>query len=833
MNINHDGKLAIAIGRSRYEEKWQNIEVYWSDLLGQLANSRDTGETREEYLAMDEKRQADVKDIGGFVGGYLDDGIRKIDHVRFRQVVTLDLDTAKADIWGEIMDEFKLDCAMALYSTHKHSLETPRFRLVVPLDRTVTPDEYEAIARKIAEKVGLGYCGDATTFRVNQLMYWPSHPADCAPVFEYYDAEWLSADAVLAEYGGNWKDVSRWPRLDTESWGFRRTAAMKQADPETKGGIVGAFCRTYDVQAAIDKYLPGVYISTGRRDRMTYAKGSTCGGLVLYDRGKFAYSNHSTDPANNQLCNAFDLVRIHLFGSMDAPGESGGKAESYRRMCDLAMKDEAVCATLAADEKASAVLGYGAGYGEERDPGEPPDEDGTGGGDDGDCGDPPASGPAPDPMAWEQKLERDKGGKVKPSVTNAVLIISEHPMLQCVKYNELTHAIEVHGKLPWDRPNKYWSEMDDAQLYVWIADNYKVQFPETQYRRAMLAAVDKRRFSPLKDRLKALPRWDGTPRIDRMLCEYFDAPDTPYTHAVTRASMIGAVKRVMEPGCKHDNVLVLDGKQGYGKSSFIAKLAGEFFSDSLKLTDMKDKAAAEKLQGVWIMEIGEMQGHRKADMDCVKGFISCQVDRYRPSYGRVVEQFPRSTVIWGTTNTEEDGFLRDLTGNRRFWPVKIRQKTGNKSIWADLTGDEVDQIWAEALEAYKSGEHNYLTPEMELEAQKAQQEALVSDDREGLVIDYLNTPIPDDFYSWTQFKRADYFADPKRYEKERQAAKTDRPYISPVEIWVECFGRPLNQWDRKCSYDIAAIMARIPGWVKNGERHRIDGYGLQRVYSRV
>lgn len=822
--VKYDGNVAIALGNNRYSTDWRNLDAKWSVLVEKLSDSKDTGETMAQYLAMDDDKQASIKDIGGFVGGHFRGGRRLKDHVDCRQVVTLDLDDAPEDLWDQIMDDFVLDCAMVLYSTHKHRPGHPRYRIIIPLDRKVTAEEYEAIARKVADKIGIDYC-DATSFRPTQLMYWPSHATDCAPAFEFYDAAWLSADEVLAEYGGHWDDISYWPRTCAEKAIVNKAGSGKQADPESKPGIVGAFCRTYDVPGAIDKYLSDVYVSAGD-GRYTYTKGSTSGGLVIYDGGKFAYSNHSTDPASCQLCNAFDLVRLHLYGTMDAPGESGGKAESFRRMSELAAKDEAVKATLADDEKASSVLGYGT-----RDEGEPPEEEEGGEGAGGNNGNGSNSTAASGGMDWEKKLERGKDGKVKPSVTNAILILSCHPSLAGIEYNELTHAIEVRGKLPWPRPNKYWREMDESQLYAWVADNYKVQFPDNQFRRALQVAVDGRRFSPLRDRINALPAWDGVERVDAIFIDYLSAPDNPYVRAVTRASMIGAVKRAVDPGCKHDNVLVLNGAPGIGKSTLIAKLAGDFFSDSLKLTDMKDKSAAEKLQGVWIMEIGEMQGSRKADIECVKGFVSCQVDRYRPSYGKVVEQFPRSAVIWGTTNST-DGFLRDITGNRRFWPVQTPAK-GPKSIWDDLTEDEVNQIWAEALAAYKAGESNYLSDDMEQEAAKAQQDAMVADDREGLVIDYLDTLIPDDFYSWTPYTRTDYYQQPKRYEKEHKAAKAPREYVSPVEIWVECFGKPLNQYDRKCAYEIASIMARIPGWVKNGDRRRIDGYGMQRVYSRA
>lgn len=145
--------------------------------------------------------------------------------------------------------------------------------------------------------------------------------------------------------------------------------------------------------------------------------------------------------------------------------------------------------------------------------------------------------------------------------------------------------------------------------------------------------------------------------------------------------------------------------KGIGKSTFFAKLAGEWFSDSLTLTDMKDKAGYEKLQGYWMLELGELAGMRKTDVEVVKSFISRSDDKYRASYGVNVESHPRQCVIVGSTNAES-GFLRDITGNRRFWPVRISGES-NKKAW-QMSKEEVQQIWAETLVLYKKGEKLYL-----------------------------------------------------------------------------------------------------------------------------
>lgn len=795
--VENDGKLSISTGNSRFETHWKNKKMLWSALLARLEKSQTTGETHAEYMKMGKEQQDRIKDIGGFVGGHLKDGRRKTGYVATRQIVTLDLDFAPADFWDQLMNNLNITGAMAVYSTHKHSPKTPRFRLIIPLDRDVTPDEYEAIARKLAEKVGMDWF-DPTTFQPTRLMYWPSNSADVEPFFKYYDAPFMVANEILQEYP-DWTDVSYWPMCKGEI--DKRRPGSKQQDPLAKDNIVGAFCRTYTVTGAIETFLKEVYAPGTTPDRYTYTGGSTANGLVVYDGDTFAYSNHSTDPASMQLCNAFDLVRVHLFGDQDEDLDESraDQKPSYKAMADFASKDDQVKLTLASDRKAKAVLEFS------------------------------SEAPAPEiEEGWETKLAYSESGSVKPTITNAVLILQNDENLQGIRFNELSGAIEA-TRLPWKRPNRYWRDVDEAQLYGYVADTYGVQFPENKFTKALGIVTDNRRFNPLRDFVKGLPEWDGVPRVDTLLIDYLGAEDNAYVRAVTRKTLVGAINRVLTPGCKHDTVLVLDGKPGIGKSTLLNKLGGKWFSDSLSLTDTRDKTAAEKLQGVWIMEIGEMQGTRKADVDILKGFISRQVDEYRPAYGRVVERHPRITIICGTTNSTT-GFLRDTTGNRRFWPVTV--EGGKKSVW-DMSEDERLQIWAEAFIYSVEGEDTFLDPELEKEAAKAQQAALEYDEREGDVVDYLDAKLPEDWYSWDVYKRMDFFQQHDELSAvEQTTGSRERTKVCAREIFCECFGRPLSSWRKQDGYEIAAIMARLPEWERTGATARIPGYGKQRIYVR-
>ena len=792
--VKYNGDLLISTGRSRFETSWKNKTMSWAALLNKLSHSMETTETHAEYMKMSKEQQDKIKDIGGFVGGHLRDGRRKTGYVTARQLLTLDLDFPPAEFWDNIIDNLEIDNALAVYSTHKHTKAKPRYRLIMPLDREVTPDEYEAIARKIAEKIGIDYFDDST-FQPTRLMYWPSHSVDVEPFFQYYDAPFLAADSILAEYP-DWTDTSYWPESSRMA-GIRKRQADKQGDPLAKKGVVGIFCRTYSITEAIAKFLPDVYTPTAKEDRYTYAAGSTAAGLVVYDGDVFAYSNHSTDPAGGQLCNAFDLVRLHKFGHLDEGHEdkSGKDAPSYKAMADVARDDEGCKRTAASEQAANARQEFA--QLEEA------------------------------PEDWALLLERNAKMEVCPTLVNAVLIVQHDEGLQNIAYNDLKQAIEKTGPLPWRNDGGTWRDADDAQLLAYMNRVYQSRFTNSAVVTALIKVADDRHFNPLREYIQALPEWDGVSRVDTLLIDYLGAEDSAYTRAVTRKTLVGAVQRVLQPGCKFDTMLVLDGPPGIGKSTLLRKLGGEWFDDSLSLADTRDKTAAEKLQGKWIMEIGEMQGTRKADIDIVKGFLSRQDDAYRAAYGRVVQSHPRTCIICGTTNST-DGFLRDTTGNRRFWPVPV--KKGRLSVW-EMTEETRAQIWAEAMIFVAEGETTYLDYELEREAARMQLNALEFDEREGEVAEYLDTLLPADWYSWDLSQRVDYFQQRDILSPTIEGTM-QRTRVSTKEIYCECLGLPWARFTRQDGDRIKTMLLRSGGGKSGSTLEKVPGYGPQRCYHR-
>ena len=334
MIVQHDKPLDVALGNSRKTKKWKNKTLLWSELLDRLARVTRTSETVAEYRAMSRARQAEVKDVGGFVGGYVNHGSRS--DVRHRSILCLDADFADADLWPDW--ELLYGKAAAVYSTHKHTPEKPRLRLVVPLARDVSPDEYQAIGRRVAYMLGIDKFDD-TSYQPQRMMYWPSCSQDGEYIFQHLDGDFLDPDEVLATYH-DWADVSSWPMSSRQAEVVKHTGA-KQGDPLEKGGIVGAFCRAYyPIQEAIEAFIPQ-YQPCDTPGRYTYTEGSTAAGVVLYD-DKFSYSHHGTDPASGQTCNAWDLVRVHKFHDLDvdcdpdkpatAPHGKGNPVRSIRRL---------------------------------------------------------------------------------------------------------------------------------------------------------------------------------------------------------------------------------------------------------------------------------------------------------------------------------------------------------------------------------------------------------------------------------------------------------------------------------------------------------------------
>lgn len=776
--------MKIAVGNSRMDKKWKNRDISWEDLCQRVSSTIRTTETVEEYRKLKKGAQDNIKDVGGFVGGQLREGRRKNGMVLCRSMLTLDMDYGEPGIWDEI--DLLHDFRCCVYSTHKHTPEHPRLRMIIPLARDITEEEYPAVARMVAKEIGIDLFDD-TTYEACRLMYWPSTSANGEFFYKTKDGPLLDPDAYLAKYA-DWHDASTWPVSSRQSEAVRRSITQ-QADPLEKPGIVGAFCRAYTIEEAIETFLSDVYEPSYMNGRYDYIPADSAAGVVVYD-GKFAYSHHATDPVCGKLLNAFDLVRLHKFRELDENvglDTPPGKLPSFKAMSDFALADDKVKAVFIEERIAQASAEFS-------------DED------------------------WQNGLELDKSGHVKNTLHNLTLILENDPNLKGVVFNQLLDGMEIKGEVPWKHPSKFWRDADDAQLISYVDTHYGT-FSARNYDIAVTKVADDRAYHPIREFIESLPEWDKIPRVDTLLVDYLGAADTAYVRAVTRKTLCAAISRVLRPGCKFDSMLVLNGPQGVGKSTLIAKLAGEWFSDSLNLGDTKDKTAAEKLQGYWILEIGELAGLKKAEVETLRSFLSRQNDIYRAAFGKRATPHLRQCVFFGTTNAES-GYLRDTTGNRRFWPVKT-PGSGKKQSW-NLTHEEILQIWAEALVYVRQGEKLYLSPEMDALAKDEQREAMESDEREGLVREYLDTLLPERWAEMDLFERRNFLTG-SDFGGLQEKGTVKRTNVSNMEIWCECFGKERANLRRTDSNELTGILARL-GWKREESKVRIPLYGPQYVF---
>ena len=800
--MKYNRRLLISTAGSRKATCWPKSEIMWSDFAEKLKTPVRSPETMDEYLAMPKNRQADLKDVGGFVGGTFTNDRRKGMYVRGRDLLTLDLDSIPAGQTEDLLKRIAgLGCAAAVYSTRKHAGYAPRLRVIIPLDETAAPDEYEPAARKAAEIIGIGFC-DPTTFDPCRLMYWPSCCAGSEYIYQVFDNPFCSLKGLLGMYQ-DWKSISEWPQVPGAEATERKRIA-KQEDPTNKRGLIGAFCRTYSVTDAMEKFLPGLYEPTEVSGRYTYTGGSTTGGAVIYDGDLFLYSHHATDPCSGQLVNAFDLVRLHRFGDLDVEAKEGtpvNKLPSFVQMSRLAKEDADVAGRMVKERVDQAKLAFGIG-----------------------------DAPAPDPGGdtdWVLKLTRDTNGRIEKTISNVTTVLENDPFLKGkIVTDEFASCGMSLGGLPWDLDSgkRRWTDVDYAGYYRYMEMFYGLTGRE-KLDSGLLIVSSQNRINDVKEYLCGL-EWDGKKRVDTLLSDYLGAEDNKYTREVMRKSLCAAVARAVKGGVKYDYMPIFTGPQGIGKSTFLSILGRDWFSDSL--TTFEGKEAAELIQGTWINEVGELTAMTKQETSAVKQFLSKTHDIYRAAYGRTTGKYPRRCVFFGTSNDSE--FLKDATGNRRFWPVDVGIHKARKTVWEDLPG-EVDQVWAEAYTYWMLGEPLYLAKDVETMAEEQQEAHREAYAKEGVIREFLDREIPEGWDSMDLMQRRQFYSGNLRLPEG--TAFTDRRKVCAAEIWQECFGSDLKYMGKRDSMEINSILQGIKGWKRNRSSQRYGFYGTQRGFERA
>lgn len=427
----------------------------------------------------------------------------------------------------------------------------------------------------------------------------------------------------------------------------------------------------------------------------------------------------------------------------------------------------------------------------------------------------PPPEPDPEPEAKEEPKEQARGtsGKAnekptakdeKKTVTNAMTLrraMARYPeTVGLVAYDEFSETIFLRKPIPDpDRGKKNgfeprpWRDADEVMLAIWFQSIGYLKTSRSLAFDVVAAICEENRFHAVRDYLGGLTH-DGVARISTLLTRGFgavpeDAGHAAYIEAVGRAILIGAVARVYVPGCKADAMAILEGPQGAYKSSGVRALVPDedWFSDTLP-HDLSGKDARQHLPGKWLVEMSEISQLRKAEVETLKSFLTTQVDKYRPSYGRVEVSRKRQSLFVGTTN--EDAYLADVTGNRRFWPVKVG------AVDLEWIRTNRDQLWAEAVKAFRAGERWWLTDAEAERAVSEQASRMVYDEWEPIVMAWANEKSGDvtigDILADALFIPANHQGKPEQmrvaavlkkngYQKRRK----DRGVAGRYVVWVK------------------------------------------------
>ena len=754
----HDDRIVTwAIGKGANLAKAENKKGGWSTVRKMLRTTLRTGERYKEYMKLSRDEQLRLKSTNGWISGAQCDGDwRNLRNVRPRDLMTLDLDYPQATFWDIHSMEYHWvsQFESITITTRSHSPDAQRYRMVLPMARLVTPDEYGPLVRIVALRIEDGEQPmkqvDKVSARRAQMMFLPTTSKDGEFKVLETEGNLLDPDEMFAwfeENHGDWRDIANLPLFDGED-GLRKHAD-KAEDPWLKPGMIGNWCRAWPIEDAIAEFLSEVYVpgDTGSgKPRYTFTGGSASNGAVVEDDGRFLYSHHGTDPVGEQLVNAWDLIRIHKFGMMDDAKEmdkSVGQRASTKAMQEFVKTDKRYMDKVVesrydmsamfddadvgeADEEEDLETGTADDpepeYTETEDQGFgdddlPPGDEPTGSAEAADRPKTKSRKKAANPNAktwFGDELEIDQNGNIKSNVHNVAAILFNDPRFYGkIRFDLFSGMVRLFDDIKSKTANvpdllvtdkEYgdrWQDIGHLTVRAILATPNgagKVGYglgtvAERDIAGAVTLCALRNSYHPVKDFMEAEP-WDGVPRAETLFIDYLGVPDTAYARETARLTLIASVARIYEPGHKFDFAPVLQGEQGLRKSTFIETLYGVRWFGEINCKLDEIQKIAETIGGKWGMEFPELAAFRRTDHNDAKQFMSAREDTVRMAYAREVSVIKRQTIFWGSTNDET--YLKDPTGNRRWWPQIAAVN--------DINTPELDanrqQIWAEARALY-------------------------------------------------------------------------------------------------------------------------------------
>jgi putative DNA primase/helicase len=867
--VKEDGELdrfiEYSVGGAKGLGYVKNTRATWGKMVDVLTTDRRTDMMTKQYhaLSSDEKQKEKMR-AGFLVGGHCDDGKRVARNIQFRSFLNLDIDNLPVADFHQF--QFDLNSGEGFFAheflwhtTRSHTPEKPKFRILVPLKKPISAEKFVAASRILASQFDATMNHvDPVSFVLAQIMYKPLTNRDGEFLAGRNTGSFLDAEKMLDAFG-DWKDYSKLPCREDETLGKLVAPGTKQENPFEKKGIVGAFNRAFPIEQVIDEYLPDVYERSSEVSsngvRYTYLKSETgqSNGVLVYPEQGLLFSHHSSDPCGNgHSYNAFDAVRLHLYGHLDGNVKTDtqpAKYPSFKEMQERFKDDDAVSKEMLQDRyDLEALVKASMSDLDEDDEPVAKVEINENGED--------ALGNDEEDLItdnWITKLDRGENGSLLPTLRNVVEILTKDSRVAgMVALDEFSNAIVklrhfpagTLGTLPGGKKVREknvsdvkkgdaWSDRDDAKMRYFLQlpagkthNGYAMRPAKQDVIDGIDLAADIYRFHPVKAAFEA-EKWDGKPRVKTLFIDYLGCADDEYHRTTAELVMVAMVTRIYQPGHKWDYVPILEGKQGKRKSAFINALSNGWFAEMRGDVVTDAKKTAELLEGVMIVEIPELHSFNRTESSALKAFFTAYNDKARAAFARRSSINKRQAVFWGTTNDKE--YLKDKTGNRRYWPIMCLIDF----IDVDRLLEEIPQIYAEALMLYKallidhpSGRLPLFLEEGSEAARRAEElqesRRIESDqDREAGSLElWLDEPVHADLANCKKAKDDDTFSG--------EAVMVLRD-MTCVKEMVELLGGG----DYRKSDHFRRAMSDMKGWRHSGKLVKTQKYGPQRVYLRI